>query len=96
MIYPLLPHGKDEGALEYVCLESVRNEPTMQCVDEFIECVKKIRNGWTSQAMESKARVHAYLASQDRPDRRLGEAPQKHRDSDAPAFQPLKKLLSEL
>ena len=95
--YLILPHGADQGMLEDVCLESVRTETVMECVDQFIECVKGKREDWPKRETESKARVHAYLASQDRPDLRLGEAAAKGLwDFASPAFDPLKELLMKL
>ena len=47
-------------------MESVRSEPVMECVDQFIECVKGKREELAqSVRTEAKARVHAYLASLD-------------------------------
>jgi hypothetical protein len=95
--YLILPHSRDQGMLEDVCLDSVRSEPVMECVDQFIECVKGKREDWPKRETESKARVHAYLASLDRPDLRLGEAAAKGLwNFDSAAFDPLKELLRNL
>ncbi len=95
--YLILPHLRETGMLEDVCLESVKSEPVMECVEQFMECVKGKREDWPKREAKAKARVHAYLASQDRTDLRLGEAAEKgiwNYDSDA--FNPLKELLSKL
>ncbi len=95
--YLILPHWRGTGMLEDVCLESIKTDPVMECIDQFIECVKGFREEWPKPEIEAKARVHAYLASQDRPDLRLGEAAQRgiwKFDSDA--FGPLKDLLQRL
>ena len=95
--YLILPHSRDQGMLEDVCLESVRSEPVMECVDQFIECVKGKRENWPKPEDEAKARVHAYLASLTPPDLRLGEAAQKSLwNFDSAAFDPLKELLRNL
>ena len=97
VLYLILPHWRDTGMLEDVCLESIKSDPVMECIDQFIECVKGFREEWPKQEVEAKARVHAYLASQDRPDLRLGEAAQADIwDFDSDAFSPLKDLLQKL
>ena len=83
--------------LEDVCLESVKTSPVMQCVEQFMHCVRGERADWPKQNMEAKARVHAYLASLDPPDLRPGEAAAGgHWNFDDIAFNPLKQLLQEL
>ena len=94
--YLLLPH-EGEGMLEDVCLESVKANPVMNCVEQFMQCVRDERTDWPKQNMEAKARVHAYLSSLDPPDLRLGEAAAGgHWNFDDSAFNPLKQLLQEL
>ena len=91
----LLPPWADNGELEDLCLRSVADDPAVQCVDEYFDCLEKR----LLQAPNplSKARVHAFLASRERPDRRLGEA------ADAgtwpwgsPAFDEVKQFLRML
>ena len=95
--YLVLPHWKEEGMLEDVCLETVKSVPTMECVDQFIDCVGKSQTGWPKQNIEAKAKVHAYLSAQDRPGLRLGEAAEKGLwNFDADAFQPLRELVTGL
>ena len=72
--------------LEDVCLESIKSDPVMECIDQFIECVKASERSGLSQRLRPKRGFHAYLASQDRPDLRLGEAAESgiwNFDSDA-------------
>jgi hypothetical protein len=68
----LLPDNHNAGMLEDLCLTASRADPAMPCVDEFFRCVQvqavRVPNNM------AKARVHAWLASQLEPDRRLGEA----------------------
>ena len=97
VMYLILPHSRDQGMLEDVCLESVMSDPVMECVDRFIECVRGRRANWPRREAQSKARVHAFLASQDRPDLRLGEAAARGLwDFASLAFDPLKELLKKL
>jgi hypothetical protein len=58
--------------LEDLCLKSVEDDPATECVTAFLKCVAD-RCGIRPRP-EPKARVHAWLASRQRPDRRLGEA----------------------
>lgn len=66
----VFPDNTRRGMLEDLCLESVSADFAMACVDEFFGCVEK---GGRRPGNMSKARVHAWLASQIRPDKRLGE-----------------------
>ena len=96
VFYLLLPHEK-EGMLENVCLESVRSDPAMECVEQFMGCVRNNTQDWPRREIEAKAKVHAFLASQDPPDLRLGEAASKGLwNFDDAAFDPLKELLTSL
>ena len=96
-VYYLLPPHEGQGMLENVCLESVGAEPVMDCVDRFIECAGDERTDWPRLEIEAKARVHAYLASKDPPDLRLGEAGEKgFWNFDHQVFNPLKGLLGVL
>ena len=80
--------------LESVCLESVKSDPVMECVELFVGCVGNKRLDWPRREIEAKAKVHAFLASQDPPDLRLGEAASKGLwNFDDAAFDPLKELL---
>ena len=95
--YLILPHSRAQGMLEDVCLESVMSDPVMECIDQFINCVKEKRENWPRREAQAKARVHAYLASLDRPDLRLGEAAARGIwNFTSPAFDPLKELLTKL
>lgn len=68
----VLPDGLRKGMLEDLCIESVKTDKAMLCVDEFIACVNKKCQYLPKP--ESKARAHAWLASRKTPDKRLGEA----------------------
>ena len=68
----ILPDGQSPGMLEDLCLRAVRGDPAMHCVDEYMKCVNE--NAGRLPSSISKARVRVWLASQTRPDLRLGEA----------------------
>jgi hypothetical protein len=66
-----------------------------QCIDEYFECVRA--NKGKSPNQISKARIHAWLAAQNPPDLRLGEAAQKgFIDWDNPSFDQLRNFLTTL
>jgi hypothetical protein len=68
----VFPDCAGEGMLETLCLQSVADDAAVRCVDRFFECVK--RDAGREPQNIPKARTHAWLASKERPDRRLGEA----------------------
>lgn len=70
----IMPDGARPGMLEDLCLGSVADDAALACVREFLDCVRSRCGRAPSPAQ--KARVHAWLASQETPDRRLGEAAQ--------------------
>ncbi len=92
--YMLIPHERDHGELEDVCLESVGDEAGLRCVDEFISCVESTDS---SVLRLSKSRLQAYLSIQDDPDIRIGEAVAAgYLPYDSVAFEPLRRLISML
>ena len=68
----ILPGGKNPGMLEDLCLKSAESDLAMICVDEYLACVLD-RSGRRADN-PSKARVYAWLASNEKADLRLGEA----------------------
>ncbi|MDB9516356.1 hypothetical protein PN466_05210 [Roseofilum reptotaenium CS-1145] len=71
--YFILPDHQNSGMLEDLVLKTL-SDKEMSCIEEFISCMESS----TSRRIHnfSKAKVNAWLASQDKPDRRLGEAAQ--------------------
>ena len=95
--YLVVPHNAEGTMIEDVCLESVKTDPAMECVDRFFECISQANIQGPREVRMSKARVHAFLASRERPDLRLGEAAESGIWTfDTDAFLPLKNLLSIL
>ena len=91
----IMPPGADRGMLEDLCLSAVQDDPAMPCVDQYFECVEK-EMGRLPRNM-AKARIHAFLASRERPDRRLGEAALGGElPWDSPSFAPVKQFLNRL
>jgi hypothetical protein len=68
----VLPDGHSPGDLESLLWEYIHTQPLGQCIEAFLNCAQAAR----SPRQVSKARVAAWLATQERPDWRLGEAAQ--------------------
>jgi hypothetical protein len=94
----VLPVVSAPGALEDLCLDSIKGSALSNCVEEFFECA--IRAGACSShtaSDKSKARIHAWLATQNPPDLRLGIAAKQNLiDWNSPSFQQLKEFLLTL
>jgi len=88
----ILPNGRNAGMLEDLCRDAIQAYPDMQCVDEYFKCIHQKANRQPNNP--AKARVHAWLASQVEPDRRLGEAAESgYWPWNSPAFDSLKQFL---
>ena len=95
--YLVVPHESPGTMLEDVCLNSVSDDPAMECVGQFMDCVNQASIPGPNPRWVSKARVHAFLASRDRPDLRLGEAAERGIwRFESEAFRPLIDLLRML
>ena len=87
----VLPGERRAGMLEDVCLDSVKDDPAMKCVERFFECIQE---SLELPSNLSKARTHAFLSSRKEPDLRLGEAALKgYWKLEDPAFDGLKAFL---
>ncbi len=67
----ILPDNSSPGMLEDLCLKSI-NALDKSCIEEFFHCIKK--NTARIPDEISKAKIHAWLSTQQKPDKRLGEA----------------------
>ena len=95
--YLVVPHRAEGTMLEDVCLDSVSDDPAMECVDRYFECIGESDAPGPRQTWIPKARAHAFLASRDRPDLRVGEAADRGIwRFEREAFGPLKDLLAAL
>ena len=71
----IMPDNNRNGALEQLCLSALADDPAMPCVENFLQCVNdSVPAGPQDQA---KAQIHAFLASREDPELRLGEAAQR-------------------
>jgi hypothetical protein len=88
----ILPDGVNPGMLETLCLESVKNSPAFPCVTSYFSCA--LRTASRQPKNWDKAFLHAWLASEVEPDRRLGEAADAgYWPWGSPAFAPLERFL---
>jgi hypothetical protein len=93
----IVPDCQRPGSLETLCLEAVRDDSAMPCVDEYFECLRRRDVVLPRDSQMDKARVHAFLVSRERPHLRLGEAARAgYFPFDRPAFAPLREFLREL
>jgi hypothetical protein len=91
----ILPDGQQPGMLEDLCLSSVQADPAWPCVEDYFTCVSQ--SAARQPNNPAKARVHAWLASQIDPDKRLGEAAEAgYWPWSSPAFDLLKQFLQGL
>ena len=94
----IMPPDEDKAGrmLEDLCLEAVTDDPAMHCVEEYFRCLED-QNVVQKEGARPKARLHAFLASRERPGLRLGEAAEKNDiPLDNPVFEPVTKFLRQL
>lgn len=87
----ILPGGESPGMLEDLCLQSVSNDASISCLDQFFEC---LRSKQIHTQNDAKARLQAFLSSREKPGLRLGEAAEKgYWPWDHVAFSEIKEFL---
>jgi len=93
----ILPNGiSSTGMLESLCLKAIENDPAMQCINSFFDCLHT-HSVFQREVDEDKAKVHAFLASREKPDKRLGEsALAGYWPFDSEIFEDLKRFLFEI
>ena len=91
----IMPDNASNGALEQLCLSALVDDPAMPCVEDFLKCIgDRVSEPPRDQ---QKARIHAFLASREDPELRLGEAAQRgYIDWNHPAFAQLSRFLQSL
>ncbi len=91
----ILPDCESPGMLETLCLRAVQGDPAMECVKQYLRCLKETAG--MPPKNRDKARAHAFLASRERPELRVGEAAEAgYWQLDAPVFAPLHSFLLAL
>ncbi len=92
----IMPDNKNSGALETLCLRTVKDKKEMDCVDRFIDCANRLENPPQERDID-KAKVQAFLAIRPKVPDMLGIGSQKgYWDFDSPQLTPLKNFLSKL
>ncbi|MGC9515338.1 DUF3226 domain-containing protein [Methanocrinis sp.] len=72
----ILPDGmSSKGMLESLCLRAIKDDPVMSCIDGYFDCIYRCGID-QREVVKDKAKIHVYLASQNEPDKRLGESAQ--------------------
>lgn len=91
----IMPDNNRPGMIEDLCLETVAEDRTFVCINEFLECVKE-QTG--SQPINlAKSRVATFLAAQSDPPPSLGVAAEKGVwQLDHQALNPLIRFLADL
>jgi len=93
----ILPDCQLPGMLEDVCVASIQSGPEVGCMDDYFNCLARVTGRTHLRRNLAKSRVHAWLAAQAEPDRRLSEAAEAgYWNWDSPAFGQLKQFLSAL
>lgn len=92
----IMPNNVDEGMLEDLCLQSIINDPLYGCVDKYFECCSP-QMSKNKKINIAKAKVQAYLATQNPLVSSLGLAAQKgYWDLEDSCFVDIKKFLHNL
>lgn len=91
----LLPGGFSSGMLEDLCLQSVASVPLIGCLNQYLACAQRV-SGTPPQNI-AKAQAYAYLAMQETPGKRIGEAAHSgYWPFTDPAFNGIKAFLRSL
>jgi len=92
----ILPDCSSPGMLESLCLNAVQDDMAMPCVEAYFDCLER-KDIKIPANMIYKARLHAFLASRQKPDLQIGEAADKgYLNLEHPIFDPLKHFLARL
>lgn len=70
----VIPHESPYGMLEDLCLKAVIDDPSINCMEQYFQCLQQLSSSTPNNI--SKAKVQVFLASRHEPGKRLGEAAQ--------------------
>lgn len=91
----ILPDNQNSGMLETLCLESLKEDNSLNCVNQYFNCLKTETSVFPKNI--DKAKIHAWLASREIPDKRLAEASEVgYFDFNNSAFNHLKQFILSL
>ena len=86
----IFPDNKSSGMLEDLCLRAI-DTSDMGCIEKFFQCINR------EPSQFSKAKIHGWLSTQTKPDKRLGEAAQaKYIDWNNETFNELINFIKSL
>ena len=92
----ILPDNQHAGMLEDVCLAAV-SATEADCITTYFDCIERETSRAQLHRNISKSRIHAWLVTQNEPDKRLGEAAlASYLNWDHQAFDLLKQFLHQL
>ena len=92
----IMPDNKNDGKLETLCLETVKEKEGMKCVNQFIACASQMENPPKEKDID-KVKVQTFLAIMPEVPDKLGVgAKKKCWDFDSSELAPLKNFISEL
>lgn len=93
----VMPDNQATGSLEDLCLSAIAGDPSLPCIDAYLECVSRAGGiAWRTQD-RSKARLHSWLASRHDPTLLLGYAMNANQiDRGHAVFEPIRKFLTDL
>lgn len=94
----IMPNNKDEGMLETLCLQSIKNNEICYCkMEEYIECLSEFYKIEKKSFNIDKAKTQVYLASKLPIRNCLGLSALKNQwDFKSPAFNEIKTFLKVL
>lgn len=96
--FQILPGNGAPGALENLCLDAIAGSAIEQCLASFFQCAaREGESTFNLPAIRGKAWIHAWLATRNPPNLRLGEAAEGSLINwSSPSFDDLKRFLQSL
>lgn len=90
----IIPDNVNQGMLESLCIETVKDKAAMRCVNDFINCSQQLE---MKPHNIDKAKAHAYLSIMPEIANSIGRGAQKgHWNFDDQALKPLIGFLSKM
>lgn len=93
----IMPNNADEGMLEDLCIESIKNNAIYDCIEQYLECCYSKLPNEGNQIKTAKAKVLIYLATKNPIVNSLGVATQKgYWDLENACFNEIKNFIDKL
>lgn len=96
-IIVLVVPKKGSGMIEKLCLDSVCDDPAIECVNKYVDCLKATfdANGLDCPKNRYKAKLQVFLASRKRPGLSLGHAAmEKYFPLESEVFDDIKEIMA--